>query len=341
MPRPDVEFDDIIYRLQSNRGASVYWREVTAGIAALRPEWRIVHRTGHPLLRFAPVVTSARIFHSSLFRPGVGRGVKNVVTIHDLTYERGQVPGRRARVGLAQRRLAVRQADGLIFISESTRDEFRRLYPHAATVPSVVAWHGRDPDWDGGDPRGPDPGWSLEAGAYLLHVGHRDGYKNFSAALDGYAGSSLPGSGRPFVVLGPALTTAERSHIDRLGLSRLVRWCDAAERDTLRRFLANALALVYLSKEEGFGMPLVEAMQCRVPVIAADASCLPEVAGGAAILVDPDAPAAVAGAIDSLDRPGEREGWIRRGIDRAETFTWSSSAAAHVALYDELRDSES
>lgn len=337
MPRPDVEFDDILYRLQTDRGASVYWRQLTAEIARQRPNWSISRRPGRTLFRFAPVWTTARVFHSSLFRPGVGRDVKNVVTIHDLTYEKGLVPGRRAHVGLAQRRVAVRQADGLVFVSENTRREFVTYYPSATTTPSVVAWHGRDLAWDGGDDRGPDPSWALPGTPYLLHVGHRDGYKNFSAALAGYATSSMPGSGRPFVLLGPALSEEERTMIDKRGLSSLVVWRSAPDRDVLRRFLANALALVYVSREEGFGMPLIEAMQCRTPVIAAAASCLPEVAGGAALLVHPDAPDEIAAAIDSLDDSDECARWVTRGAQRATAFTWTASAATHLELYDRLR----
>jgi mannosyltransferase len=336
MTPADVEFDDIIYRLQANRGASVYWRELTAEVARRRPSWRVVHRPGRVLLRLAPVVTRSRIFHSSLFRVGVGVGTRNVVTIHDLTYEKGLVPGRRAQVGLAQRRLAVRIADGLVFISAHTRREFAEHYPRAVAKPSVVAWHGRDPTWDGGDERAADAAWELDGAPYLLHVGHRDAYKNFRLALDGYRASCLPGEGMPLVVLGPPLSSEETGAIAERGLAGRVQWRPASDRSELRRFMSNALALVYVSREEGFGMPIIEAMQCGTPVIAADASCLPEVAGGAALLVPPDDAAALAAAIDRVAEGIDRPELVSRGRERAEEFTWAASAEAHLSLYERL-----
>jgi mannosyltransferase len=336
MPRPELEFDDVIFHLQRNRGASLYWQELGRAVAAQRPDWWIVRRPGSRRTRLAPVRTTARVFHSSLFRVGVGRGVANVVTIHDLAYEKGLVGGRRARVGLAQRQLAVRAADGFVFISATTRREFAACYPAAVDRPSVVAWHGRDVSWDLDGGRVIDVPEGFERRSYVLHVGHRDGYKNFDIALGGYAGSGRCADGMPFVVLGPAPTPQERAAVTRRGLDALVRWHDAPTREALHAFVAGAYALVYVSREEGFGMPIVEAMQCGVPVVAADASCLPEIAGDAALLVDVDDPSAVSAALDRLADDTEWARWSAAGRRRATAFTWDASAAAHVDLYERL-----
>jgi glycosyltransferase involved in cell wall biosynthesis len=333
MPRPDLELDDVIFNVQTNRGASVYWRALHTAIADFRPDWWIVSRAGSRAVRLAPVLTRAKVFHSSLFRIGVGRGVANVVTVHDLSYEKGLVAGRRAQVGLAQRRSAVRSADGLVFISNTTREEFARCYPAAVDVPYVVAWHGRDTAWDAGPEHLASLPFGLTPQRYVLHVGHRAGYKNFALALDGYA----EWSGRDecaFVVAGPPLTPSEHADIQRRGLAHRVRWVDAPDRSSLHRLVANAFVLVYVSREEGFGMPIVEAMQTGVPVIAANATCLPEIAGGAALLVNPDDAPALAAALDQL---GDAQEWARRsfaGRQRVAVFSWEASARAHVELYE-------
>jgi mannosyltransferase len=285
----------------------------------------------------SPVLSRAKVFHSSLFRIGLGRSLRNVVTIHDLTYEKGLVPGARARVGLAQRRLAVRSADGLIFVSETTRKSCYRFYPEAAALPFAVAWHGRDPSWDKPD-EAPHPTPAGPNESYLLHVGHRDGYKNFNVALDGYAESSLPSAQIQFVILGPPLSDSERSILVRRRLSHLVVWRTAPTRAVLRRYLTGAYALTYVSREEGFGMPIVEAMQCACPVIAADATCLPEIAGGAALLVDPNDPRAVAAAIDQLADSGTRARLVELGRRRAMDFCWTTSIMKHIELYELLAD---
>jgi len=332
MARADVGFDDIIYRLQENRGASVYWRHLGSEVARQRPDWAITHREGSPPARFGPVPTRARVFHSSLFRVGVGLGVRNVVTIHDLAYEKGLVPGRRAKVGRAQRRLAVGAAAGFVFISATTRDEFARCYPRAVHKPWVVAWHGRETDWDvPASAALPD---GLERGQYVLHVGHRAGYKNFDHVLAGFARSTGARDGRTLVVVGPPLTDGETQQVANFGVA--VRWIAAPDRATLGAVLGAAGGLVYLSREEGFGMPLVEAMQLGVPVLAARASCLPEVGGDAVTYADPDDLDAVAGGLDALFDPAHAARLSRAGRQRAQQFSWERSARAHIELYERL-----
>jgi len=231
----------------------------------------------------------------------------------------------------------VRAADGLVFISETTRQAFVEHYPRSVGTPWVVAWHGRDPSWDGGDERGPDPAWRLHDRPFLLHVGHRDGYKNFATALEAYAASDLSERGVAFVVVGPPFTEGEALEIGRRGHRDHVVWRPAPNREELRRFVSSALALVYVSRDEGFGMPLIEAMQCRTPVIAADASCLPEVAGGAAILVPPDDVGALASSMQQVTSDAEMRGrLVAAGRARAEDFTWEQSARHHLALYEQL-----
>ena len=100
------------------------------------------------------------------------------------------------------------------------------------------------------------------------------------------------------------------------------------------RLLQTASALVFPSLYEGFGMPPLEAMACGCPVACSDAGALPEVVGDAAVLFDPRDPAAIAAAVTRvLDAPDE---WVRRGLERARTFSWDATARGHDAVYREL-----
>jgi glycosyltransferase involved in cell wall biosynthesis len=99
----------------------------------------------------------------------------------------------------------------------------------------------------------------------------------------------------------------------------------------------HATALVFPSRYEGFGLPVLEAMARRTPVITSNSSSLPEVARGAAMLVDPDD---VAGLRDAMRRlgaePGLREELISRGAEVVSGFSWDETARATVAAYEEF-----
>ena len=85
---------------------------------------------------------------------------------------------------------------------------------------------------------------------------------------------------------------------------------------------------------QGFGIPVVEAFATGCPVAAADTSSIPEVAGDAAVLFDPASAETIAAAVDSLLADPHR--YVARGLARAQQFTWTASAEAHIAVYNEL-----
>ena len=108
--------------------------------------------------------------------------------------------------------------------------------------------------------------------------------------------------------------------------------------EELRAAYANALVFCYPSLAEGFGLPMLEAMACGTPVLASNVSCLPEITGGHAELVDPLSTHAIAEGIQRLldFTPEQREERIREGRAWAAGFTWQAAAAAYVGIYREL-----
>jgi glycosyltransferase involved in cell wall biosynthesis len=113
-----------------------------------------------------------------------------------------------------------------------------------------------------------------------------------------------------------------------------VRWLGWIGDEDLPALYGGALCLAYPSLEEGFGMPILEAMACGTPVLTADRSSMPEIAGDAALLVDPTSPTAIADGLRRIAGDAAvREALIARGAARAAEFTWESAAARMEAVY--------
>ena len=111
----------------------------------------------------------------------------------------------------------------------------------------------------------------------------------------------------------------------------------SADEATLLALYRSAAALVYPSRYEGFGLPLVEAMACGVPVIASRASCIPEVTGDAAVLLDPDDVEGWTAALAKLlGDAGFAAALGEAGARRAATFSWRRTAEQTAAVYDRV-----
>ena len=112
-----------------------------------------------------------------------------------------------------------------------------------------------------------------------------------------------------------------------------VRWLGEVADAELARLYRGALCLAYPSLYEGFGIPVLEAMACGTPVVTSAGGATEEVAGGAAVLVDPLDPGSIAGGI--AEAVARREELRRKGLERARRFTWADAARATAAVYEE------
>jgi alpha-1,3-rhamnosyl/mannosyltransferase len=112
------------------------------------------------------------------------------------------------------------------------------------------------------------------------------------------------------------------------------------EPDRLAALMVRAAAVVVPSTYEGFGLPALEGMACGVPVVAARAGALPEICAGAATLVDPTPNGIADGLVTALTDTVAAERMRAAGMQRAESFTWDTSAAQHLAAYRRVLDHE-
>jgi glycosyltransferase involved in cell wall biosynthesis len=235
---------------------------------------------------------------------------RSVVTLHDISFETDA--GAMGRVDRLVFRSVVpraaRRADHVLVVSERTRrdvEERYRLAPEKVTV----------------TPNGVDPSFSPggERDGYLLFVGAIQRRKDPLAALE--AARSV---GLPLVVAGPEKEPALARRL-REGGADLRGYVSKTELADLYR---GAAALVLPSRFEGFGLPVLEAMACGTPVVAAPEPALREVAGDAAVYAeDGDFAAAVGRALD------ERERLSAAGLERSRLFSWRETARLTAEVY--------
>jgi len=274
-------------------------------------------------------------FTSQMLGAGVRHVPRAVVTVHDLIALRVRSNHTLLGTWLRRRQLPpLREARALVFVSEYSRRDFLTLYDYPEER-TVVAPHGVAPglQHDGREASrarlGIDPKRPV-----LLHVGSEERRKNVETLLDALP---LLLRAHPDLLLlrvgGPSARARRR--IARHRLDGHVRYLGGISDADLAACYAAADLFVFPSYFEGFGLPILEAMQAGCPVVATQATSVPEVAGDAAVLVpDPRDPVALAAAIRALlDDPARREMLRVAGIARAAEFTWARAAERTTEAY--------
>jgi glycosyltransferase involved in cell wall biosynthesis len=173
---------------------------------------------------------------------------------------------------------------------------------------------------------------------YILFVGTLEPRKNVQTLLRAFAQvtAEMPRDDLRLVIAGGKGWGVEDylATMDVLKLHDQVHFVGFVEDNHLPDLYRGALMFVYPSLYEGFGLPILEAMACGTPVITSDRTSLPEVAGDAALLIDPTRAEALAEAIVSILSDGELRQTLRaRGLARARAFTWNTVAEQTVAVY--------
>jgi glycosyltransferase involved in cell wall biosynthesis len=173
---------------------------------------------------------------------------------------------------------------------------------------------------------------------YVLFVGTLEPRKNVKTLLQAFAHviADAPQDGLRLVIAGGEGWGREDylATVAALKMHDYVVFTGFVEDDDLPDLYRGALLFVYPSLYEGFGLPVLEAMACGTPVITSNCTSLPEVAGDAALFVDPTQPEMLAAAISSVMHDGElRQALRAKGLARARAFSWDAVAEQTLALY--------
>lgn len=177
------------------------------------------------------------------------------------------------------------------------------------------------------------------AGPYVLYVGKLHSNKNIVRLLQAFDHATRRREHIELVLAGRMFYGSDdiEETVQRLGLAPRIHRLGHLPQEALPALYAGAECMVFPTLWEGFGLPIVEAMACGAPVIASDIACVPEIAGGAAVLVDPMSTESIAGALsDLLDRPARRAELRELGIARAAEFTWERTARQTLQAYEQL-----
>lgn len=256
-------------------------------------------------------------------------GFKRVVTVYDMIPEllRNQIP---KHVTHLDKRDFVEQADSIICISASTRDDLFQAY-QGIKVPVTVIPLAVDSRFM--------PGILKEVNTpseYLLYVGGRENYKDFDVLLQALSVMQVRGSEIPLVAVGGKPTRSETLIIKRLGLEGLVLFPSVSDSE-LPSLYANAFGLVQSSRYEGFGLTPLEAMASGIPAIAANSSSMPEVGGEIVQYFEPGNSEDLAHQISRILGDNElRRSLGNLGLERAATFSLGRMATATAEVYHEL-----
>ena len=163
---------------------------------------------------------------------------------------------------------------------------------------------------------------------YFLYLGRQDSYKNLEGLINAFA--AIKNNNYCLAIAGskdPRFTPKLQQQIKELNLEERVVFLDYLDYRELPKIISNAIALVFPTFWEGFGLPVLEAMACGTPVITSNLASLPEITGDAAILIDPYNTAAIASAmIDLAENEQLRSQLSKLGLQQAQKFSWTKTS---------------
>ena len=305
---------------------------------------RLWYRAGLPL-PIEAFTGPVDLYHATDFvLPPTRTGTRTLLTVHDLSFIRvpsAASPALKAYLDAVVPR-SVEAADHILADSAATKSDLIDLYRTLADKITVL-YSGVDSRFrhvsDPTELERARAKYGLEQVSYLLSVGTVQPRKNYSRVIEALSEVRRMGHDLHYAIAGGGgwLEDEMRRTIERTAMEDYVHLLGLVEDRDLPALYSGARMLAMVSLYEGFGLPVLEAMACGTPVITSNVSSLPEVAGDAALLVDPYDTGAIREAILELDTDDDtRARLIEAGFLQAKRFSWIQAAGQLRSIYDEM-----
>lgn len=365
----NIFIDGIIYNLQKRGGISRYFTECLNRISnnsnikiklwlgnnlqGKLPQGKnieIIYKNNIPILRpnkiFKPLINPINIykenkywgnckngiFHSTYFSTYKTIKIPQILTIHDMTYEKLPLffNKRIDKDFIIKKKKCIDAADAIICVSENTKKDVIELYNIDANKIYVV-YLGVSEEFKKTIDEKKNNDIKIRM-PFLLYVGSRVHYKNFTNFIKAY--HLLNASELKIITVGGGPYDPQEIELFKnLNISHKIINLGFISDKKLNVLYNSALCFVSPSFYEGFGITLLEAMACGTPITASNTSSLPEVAGNAALYFNPDDPADIADKIKQTITEGRASKRIVCGHERIKQFSWDKTADETLKIY--------
>lgn len=270
------------------------------------------------------------ILHQTYYADiNIPKTFKRVITVHDFTHEKLSGNFSKLDKTAELKRIAIEKSDGIICVSESTRKDLSEMYNLKGKHVKVI-YHGNSLKHDVTEE-------SFVKGKYILFVGDRRSYKNFEILTELFKiNDQLRNEYRLVCCGGGVFSKKEAEMISKSNLENNFIQIEARDKKIANLYY-YASAFVYPSKYEGFGIPIIEAMYNKCPVIASNVSSLPEVGGDCALYFNPDSVEDLNSKINLvLNDKNLAEELKQKGFQREKEFSWDKCAKETFEFYREV-----
>lgn len=345
-----IVLDNIGFSLQRMGGLSVVWGALLSALEksglpyiCMEYPWDKTNEVRQSLSNIKVVIQNSKylqveryknpkvnynspfIFHSSHYRICKNKYAINITTVHDFTYEK-------YRKGLAlwvhswQKFRAIRKADVVVCISENTKQDVLRYLPDIDENKIRIIYNGVSTDY-----KVINTDKYSNLGEYVVFVGSRQPYKQFDLVV-----GALRNTQYKLAIVGGKLNEDEERFINEtLGRDNYTQLGYLSNLE-LNELYNQAICLAYPSAYEGFGIPILEAQRAGCPVIAYNASSIPEVIGQTPLLLNELTISEFRSKLEILKDKASRDLIIDAGLENAKRFSWDKMGDEYVALYKEL-----
>jgi glycosyltransferase involved in cell wall biosynthesis len=352
-----IAYDNIIFSLQKAGGISIYWTELIkrfknkSEILFYEKKNNNIFRKlifydvknesalGFKILRYLPFIKKLpekSIFHSSYYRIPLQKDVVKIITVYDFTYEY-YCTGASRWIHSWQKNFAIKNSDGVICISDSTKNDLFKFLPNIdkEKVKTIYISAGKEfhKVFEMENKIKYSRFKEIENKKVILYVGDRKSkYKNFKTAVD--VVSKL----HDYILLSVGageVTVEEQLMVNQNITGRFFHYLDVSSEE-LNVLYNYAFCFLYPSSYEGFGIPVLESMRAGCPVISTNISSIPEVAGHAALLVDDICVENFIKQVKLLEDSEFRQSKINEGFKQAKKFSWDLCFEETIAFYNEI-----